>query len=238
MNPSSAVVTRHLGAERRVWRGSFQRADETDTAYETGAVVPAGPWQQLSPKSAEMLLATYSVHLRNWSGTMISTPPGEVPGRVIDALSDGRYLGIAFKLGGVTTTSVDTSTGLRVGMHVDSWEGAPLRERRHSRGRIAMNLGPGRRYFVLAAITLKELAQVGTPWDPNSAPGVNAVRDALLSSGAPCLRIEMLPGDAYLASTESIVHDGSAFDIAEPTRTAHWLGHWHAPPDVGAKPKS
>ena|GEM_PF-5345304 len=149
------------------------------------------------------------------------------------APSNGQhYLGVAHKRGGLLTTSINLASGLHVGLHVDSFDGAALIDRATSRRRFALNLGPGARYLLVAQTSLEAMAELAG-WEVAEPPSSRKVSATMIELRVPCLRIEMRPGDAYLVATEYVVHDGSSIGQTLASNTAHWLGHWEVGPLFG-----
>ena len=123
------------------------------------------------------------------------------------------------------TTTVDHSTGNHLGLHLDNFDQQPTRTREHSRRRLAINLGPGHRYLILATATIQDIADELRPFP--RFPHTNDVRRYLSEGGVlRCIRVRMDPGDGYIAPTELIPHDGSTRGATQPSRIAFWLGHW------------
>lgn len=142
---------------------------------------------------------------------------------------NGRYastfLGCTDSPAGQRTTTFDQRVGRLTGLHLDNWDKLPLGERERSRRRLAVNLGPGDRYVLLAMQDIRDLHAVhpiGTPF-----PRTRDVREFVRKGGRlRCIRIRFEPGEGYIAPTELVPHDGSTLGIGQPSRIAFWLGHW------------
>jgi hypothetical protein len=145
----------------------------------------------------------------------------------------GRYpsifLGHTDSPAGQRTTTVDQSVNRRTGIHLDNWDKLPLAERDRSRRRLAINLGPGDRYVLLATLDVRDL-HAEHPIDA-PFPRTGHVRDFVRKGGSlRCVRIRLEPGEGYVAPTELVPHDGSTLGMEAPSRIAFWLGNW--PKDV------
>jgi hypothetical protein len=141
----------------------------------------------------------------------------------------GRYpsifLGHTDSLGGERTTTVDQRVDLRTGLHIDNWDKLPLAQRRRSRRRVAINLGPGDRYVVVATQDICDL-HAAHPIEADF-PRTGHIHDFLRQGGTMrCVRIRFEPGEGYIAPTELVPHDGSTLGIEQPSRIAFWLGEW------------
>jgi hypothetical protein len=94
-----------------------------------------------------------------------------------------------------------------IGIHVDSWDGGFDPEKRFkARNRICINIGTEARFFLFIPITVSSIYK---------EYGLN-----ILEQNTPCTffqdfnypiyRIKVLPGEAYIACTENILHDASS----------------------------
>lgn len=137
------------------------------------------------------------------------------------------FLGFVDNPADQATTTVDTGTGTRLGVHLDNFDKLPTVRRTESRRRLALNLGPGSRYLVLATDDIQQISR--TMGAAIRHPHTNDVR-RYVRQGHPlrCIRIRLDPGDGYIAPTELIPHDGSTWGIHAPSRIAFWLGRWPA----------
>jgi len=112
---------------------------------------------------------------------------------------------------GKPTVSFDPDTGLHVGMHMDSFDRMPDHLRNRASNRFSINLGTEDRDFLFvqweAVGLLGALAQVHET-EPVAAR--LATRYLTQFPATPIWRIRLKPGEAYLAPTENIIHDGSS----------------------------
>jgi hypothetical protein len=135
------------------------------------------------------------------------------------------FLGHTDSVAGQRTTTVDQSVDRRTGIHLDNWDKLPLAQRDRSRRRLALNLGPGDRYVLIATLDIRDL-HAARPIDA-PFPRTAHVRDFVREGGSlRCVRVRFEPGEGYIAPTELVPHDGSTLGIAQPSRIAFWLGHW------------
>ncbi|MCA3042216.1 MAG: hypothetical protein ING69_12845 [Rhodocyclaceae bacterium] len=118
--------------------------------------------------------------------------------------------GISAKPPGLRSTSSNPEKGQFVGMHIDSWDGSTLTERLASRVRVNVNLGPDPRYFLYVPITIAGICkqlQVGGNNDEGLARPERGVFRR--NNSQRVVRLMVLPGEAYVASTDCVIHDGS-----------------------------
>ena len=71
-----------------------------------------------------------------------------------------RFLGYTECAADQRTTTTDTRTMWRLGIHLDNFDRMPLERRHESRRRIGINLGPGPRFLVLTTQDIKGLAHI------------------------------------------------------------------------------
>src|SRR5262249_40109530 len=100
---------------------------------------------------------------------------------------------------------------------LDSWDGVMDCDRRKSRSRICVNIGPHDRYFLFLNRSSNRLSRTigsgGDDWNSDSEIG----RDFLQSNPTyPIVAVRLEPGDAYVAATDMVFHDAST--IGAPSR--------------------
>jgi hypothetical protein len=125
----------------------------------------------------------------------------------------------------------DPARAAHVGLHVDSWEGASLRSRDALRNRICVNLSRARRAFLFVDLTLSEMMRaLGLPDSQDHAVTLFTGHAFLRRyPDYPVVRVALEPGEAYLAPTGQIVHDGVAPEPPSPDVALHLLGHFAMP---------
>lgn len=113
---------------------------------------------------------------------------------------------------GLPTVTVDSRSGRLVGLHVDNWMNTPLQERDSCPNRIVMNLGSEDRYLLYVNLPLTRV------WDlayDEPRPGPPMFEPDLIpefcrkQARYPAVRLRIGPGEAYIAPTDNIIHDGS-----------------------------
>ncbi|WP_405484274.1 hypothetical protein [Nocardia sp. NBC_00511] len=133
--------------------------------------------------------------------------------------------------GSPTLTTGDHSQ--KVGLHVDSWYHSPLKTRATAPNRLAINLGHHPRYLLCINTPLASMSQTlhahnlltGTE-DPHYTLG-----QAFLTAFPhyPVTKITLHPGEAYLAPTENMLHDGYAEPHGQIDLQFSCRGHFPAP---------
>lgn len=121
--------------------------------------------------------------------------------------------------------TVDRVSGLRLGLHLDSWDGRDVSSRWKSRNRIVVNRGPADRYVYLVPVPIEEMAEsVASP--DRFHPGEVADTYIRNTPRAPCLRMLQRPNVAYVCCTERLVHDACVRASGVRAESRHYLGHF------------
>lgn len=123
---------------------------------------------------------------------------------------------------GLLTMTKAVDRDARIGLHIDRWDRLPVDELAHSSNRISINLGPVDRHFIFLNQTASGMAAMLGRADLRVAPDVGAIGTAFMSAFPeyPIVRLRLRPGEAYVAPTENILHDGSSAGVLE---TNHYL---------------
>ncbi|MDT0267340.1 hypothetical protein RM844_13700 [Streptomyces sp. DSM 44915] len=205
--------------------------------YDHGAIVPSGDWVPLTADEAERHQAddsaSDSIRIEFVRRPLPPLDPDDLSGRLeiaarLDPLN-GRWpttlLGCASSPGNWTTTTEDSTTGRRIGLHIDNFDRLPYPRRHQSRRRLCLNLGPGPRYLLIADHDIQQICRTLHADLDRHHPHTEDIR-RYVAAGYPlrCLRIRLEPGDGYIAPTEFLAHDGSTAGIDQPSVAAFWLG--------------
>jgi len=129
----------------------------------------------------------------------------------VDDVDSFAGIGLCVHPPGLPTVTYDEPRRGLIGLHVDSWYGdlSP----KNVPGRICINLGSSCRHFLFSPVSLSgmELAMKAEGMKLN--PRGDLARGYFRSFPShPILRLRVGPGEAYIAPTESISHDGSTQD--------------------------
>lgn len=140
-----------------------------------------------------------------------------------------RTLGIAVNAPGLLTTTVDAASRRRLGLHVDNWSGLAPRARAQAPNRLCVNLGKEPRRLLFLNLSLGQIL-----------PHLPAATVSDLQLGAthlarlfmerfpryPVLSLAIEPGEAYIAPTENLVHDGCTVGASSPDVCLTVLGYF------------
>jgi hypothetical protein len=144
----------------------------------------------------------------------------------IRSLDTPQWLGFSHQPGRRLTTTVDGSSRLRVGLHIDSWDKLPLERRSAARVRLCVNLGQEDRFLIAAPHSVAGLLRIVAGENPGQRfcdPRRLVAAYAAGHAQSTLLQIRIAPGAAYIAPTENIVHDGASPGPASDL-TGTWMG--------------
>lgn len=122
--------------------------------------------------------------------------------------------------------TVDRTTGLRLGLHLDTWDEHDVHSRWKSRNRIVVNRGPGDRYVYLVLVPVEDMVQEVESSDHLHPCEVADRYIRRAESRTPCLRIRQQPNVAYVGCTERLVHDARVCPNHDHAESYHYLGHF------------
>jgi hypothetical protein len=123
-----------------------------------------------------------------------------------------------------------------VGLHVDHWDELPADRAVAARNRMVINLGLHPRYLLFVNLTLDQIRErCGFPEIDRSGEGPPESQQNVLHNlvvhfcrafpAYPVTRLRVDPGEAYIAPTENIVHDGSSAGASTIDVTLTARGH-------------
>jgi hypothetical protein len=123
---------------------------------------------------------------------------------------------------GFHTVTFDAAADSFIGLHIDDLDEMPIAQRAASTARLCLNLGQDTRELLfvnLSATTMaRELTRAsgagagvgdgeGGYFDMRSTPLIHAFLRRF--PDYPVVRLRVAPGEAYIAPTENMIHDGS-----------------------------
>lgn len=221
----------------RIDIGDVRQAGDTPGYDDGAAVVPQGNWAALSEEEAKRLRpdadTPLSMTIELVSQDLPIFASEDLQGRV-DAAAALDPLGgrwphrrhvYTCSPAGLLTSTEDTTTGRRIGLHVDNWDRLPYPVRQDSRRRLCINLGPGTRYLLVGDRDVTEICRVLRRDQGQYCPHTDDVRQYVDDGHSlRCLRIRLEPGQGYIAPTELAPHDGSTSGAQTWSLAAFWLG--------------
>jgi hypothetical protein len=144
-----------------------------------------------------------------------------------------QYLGINFKSPNLKTSTVDRNLNLRIGLHLDSWDRKKLNDRENSRNRICINLGKEVRHFIFLNKKIIELID-DLEIDNFDLRGGSELGRLYLRKypNQQITKLNIYPGEAYIAPTENIIHDATTLNKAFPDITLSIIGNFWVKKDL------
>lgn len=148
-------------------------------------------------------------------------PGALAPGWRVDG--DLLPLGYARNPAGFHTVTFDARAARFIGLHIDDLDALPLARREESTNRICVNLGQDARHLLFVNVGAPRMAQMLTgraagddAWALRATPLIHAFLGAF--PGYPVFRLAVFPGEAYIAPTENMIHDGSTLGMTADDR--------------------
>ncbi|MEM9215087.1 MAG: hypothetical protein AAGD25_12160 [Cyanobacteria bacterium P01_F01_bin.150] len=148
--------------------------------------------------------------------------------------------GIGISWPNLPTVTINPTAGHYIGLHLDSWDRLPLQYRHQSTNRICINLGESDRHFLFINLTLIDMLIVlrhpeflpenslkisrQVQWKGRNLFYKNRLSLSKVSPltlknafakrypNYPVIKVRISPGEAYIAPTENILHEGSTLD--------------------------
>jgi len=138
-----------------------------------------------------------------------------------------RSLGPNRRPPGLRSTTFDKQHGLRIGLHIDSWDASALSNRGGTRNRLCLNLGSSNHYLYLVPLNVTEvLKHLGRPEDDKAEPDQVVREFCARHPYTQVLRLGVPPGFAYVAPTDAVIHDGGAAPSKGADIILTWLGQF------------
>ena len=179
-------------------------------------------WDLGAVSSYSTIESTSSTALSSWSRELLLPEIDRRWGNV----GDLQVLGANGNLPNMDTTTMDHRSGLRLGAHLDSWDGEDVPSRERARGRICVNIGRRDRYFLFCDMTASQLTKSCSSAPFVAIASTTTFRDAAAECRPTFFRARIPPGFAYIAPTDLIPHDGSTLGIDGPTMHFTVRGHF------------
>jgi len=114
-----------------------------------------------------------------------------------------------------------------IGLHLDSWDNLELARRLESTNRICVNIGASSRYFLFLPFSLEQMKHILSTRHQKASIHHLAIGDHFMEQfpTVPAIRCRLAPGEAYIAPTENLIHDGSSEGQQQPDQQFTVLGH-------------
>lgn len=110
------------------------------------------------------------------------------------------------------STAFNDKTNCYVGLHIDDWEQMPIEQRQYSKNRICINLGHSERYLLFVNLSIEAILSLDKviAMSNNRPRYIDEISELFfeLFPAYPIVKLKVLPGEAYVAPTENMIHDG------------------------------
>ena len=128
---------------------------------------------------------------------------------------------------GLKTVTVGNDGTHHVGLHLDSWDNLELARRLESTNRICVNIGASSRYFLFLPFSLEQMKHILSTRHQKASIHHLAIGDHFMEQfpTVPAIRCRLAPGEAYIAPTENLIHDGSSEGQQQADQQSTVLGH-------------
>jgi hypothetical protein len=206
-------------------------------AYEEGARLPCEPWRRPTEEEAESLIVA-EVPRNMATSVAIVKLPGEFSNDLREVIRSGNTESLEVNLlqplrticelgeplhcigpsknpGNLKTVTINFDIDRYNGLHVDNWDQFDLDSLHLATNRICVNIGQDDRYFLFLPLSLMNIAsalseKMGPDWDVPRRYTVIGRQFMERFPDVPVIRCRLAPGEAYVAPTENLVHDGSS----------------------------
>ena len=221
-------------------------------AYEEGARLPREPWRRPTPEEADSLIMTELPSNMATSVAIVTLPDelcndlrkirrsGNAESLEINLLQAIRAIcqlgeplhciGPSKNPANLKTVTFNHDTGRYNGLHVDNWDQLELSSRHLATNRICINIGQDDRYFLFLPLSLMDIAsalseEMGPDWEVPLRYTLLGRQFMERFPEVPIVRCRLTPGEAYIAPTENLVHDGSSVGQSNTDEQFTLRGH-------------
>lgn len=227
--------------------------DQDDrSVYEQGAMLPREPWRPPTSNEAERLILTETPRNMATSIAVVKLPGDFSVAKHRDTTAAAREafatnlvralqtvceipepfrcIGPNKNSANLHTVTFNDRSGRYNGLHVDSWDQLSVGCLQTARNRACINIGKSDRYFLFLPLSLTQIAALLAH---EKDPGWQMPRRHTLIGREfmeqfpeiPVVRCRLSPGEAYIAPTENLVHDGSSFGQTAVDEQFTVIGH-------------
>ena len=241
-----------LSSGSRLAGGSDSVNLPNGVVYEDGARLPREPWRRLTAEEADRLTAAEMPHeaanaiavvrlsrdfsddrrsaIRNVSAETLEVDLLEPLRKVCELGEPLRYHGFNANPANLQTLTINREINRFIGLHVDDWDGMDLNARHLATNRICLNIGRSDRYLIFLPVSLMDMAgllakEMGPNWQTPRRYTEIGRQFMGRFPDVPVVRCRITPGEAYIAPTENLVHDGSSLGQSEIDEQFTIRGH-------------
>ena len=200
--------------------------------YESEARLPQEPWRLLTPGERAALVVERPPQDMAKTVSIVKIPGAfsadvwrsfepvegsEVPNEIVAPLESIctldeplHWIGPNSNPSGLKTVTVGNDGKRYIGLHFDSWDNLEVERRQESTNRICINIGASDRYFLFLPFSLKEMGHILSKLHQDFHHWSLGEHFMERFPDVPAIRCRLAPGEAYIAPTENLIHDGSS----------------------------
>jgi tryptophan 7-halogenase len=207
-------------------------AASTDLGFISLVRPPRELIEPLQIAIREQLPETVSGETVLWNGKEHPSLSAAAAGLVslyADTSKPSRQLGLLVNRSGYLTITGDKFDKKRIGLHLDGWSELSSHQRDDAPNRLCINLGEQPRRLLYVNLPLRNvIAHLERSGQTLLGLGPTDIGRAFLRAfpDYPVVSVEVHPGEAYVAPTENIIHDGASDRMTAPDITLTILGHF------------
>jgi hypothetical protein len=247
-----AVSRIELSSGTRVADASESSGHNQAAAYEDGARLPREPWRSPTDKEAESLIAAeipknmanaiailklpreltddFCQAIRNTDNDTLATDLLRKLAKICELGKSVHCIGVNENRADLKTVTINRAINRFIGLHVDNWDRLELHALHLSTNRICINIGNSDRYFLFVPISLMDMAgllteDIGPHWQAPRRHTDLGRQFLARFPEVPTVRCRLAPGEAYIAPTENLMHDGSSLGQTETDEQYTIRGH-------------
>lgn len=249
---SSVAFDLPKSIEREVRVSTLKMVSQSQySAYEAGSWLPFGNWESCSFTSLCSADATVSViaaettiaktlatnvkFCRNQEEVdlILSNAPTLVNNWVdsisnsVTGFSDLQVLGVSAGPIGRKTATVDPRISKHIGLHIDDWDRLKDNDRGNARLRLCLNLGQQTRHLLIVPIAIHVAQLWKDQFLCEKMQGTDFARYLMATLRPRVYSIPVPPLHAYIASTETLIHDASTALMSKTDICITVLGHFN-----------
>jgi len=248
-----ATSSKNSGGRIELSSGTRVAAHHAEFAvYETGARLPRDPWRRPTEEEAASLMVAEPPSDMATSVAIVKLPD-ELnndlqkirPSNNAETLATNlqhafrkicelghplHCIGPSENPANLKTVTFNSETRRYNGLHVDNWDQIDLSSRHLATNRLCLNIGQDDRYFLFLPFSLIDIARVlseemGPDWKTPARLTVIGREFMEQFPEIPVVRCRVSAGEAYIAPTENLVHDGSSIGQRTIDRQFTIRGH-------------
>src|SRR5205807_3464882 len=151
-----------------------------------------------------------------------------------------RQLALLVNRSGYIPITGDKFDARRIGLHLDGWSELPADQRSDAPNRLCVNLGDEARRLLFINLPLRQLmAHLMAAGSNLQGSGPTDIGRLFMRTfpSYPVVSVEVHPGEAYIAPTEDVIHDGASDRMKAADVTLTFLGHFRSSPKAHAVAK-